>query len=484
MKMKRVFLYTAIILAITCTAVIIADDMYLGDTGDKIIATKFQADSLLATTGIKSAGGIWGDVINIEGNCVFHSSAGGGMEIDFLFGDAYLENFNLGGGFYHRGQAVGGGSVVNFSILDYLGFTFRASNSTILVGDNTGIDVTGDVNATTFSGGNVANWDAAYTHISSNGSDHSYIDQSVTTLASPAFNGLTIATGQHLMFGARQIDNGNDGINVLSASDGTPDSLIVCCTNNVGIDRHHDAIAQRLEVNGNIFLNSSLYFDNAMTTYSTFTSADRITFDDATNTYSFYADVWGYNSKINCGHLRTYRNIITDDTLKFTDANTEIYEDGSGNLTFKDAVAGTKILSDVINQIDGDGTVGRVLRRIRLNIEDGTNANTIKCNVIDIWNGDTIAVTDNIVKNGTTGDFTLSANGNLLKIESTGLTGNAIMSFGTPYFIFSSAFVTVYSLEGDIINSFYNLSTGALVDLTALVDTGAVGVDVLYMTDA
>ena len=104
--------------------------------------------------------------------------------------------------------------------------------------------------------------------------------------------------------------------NILSASDGDPDSLIVCCTNNVGIDRHHDAIAQRLEVNGNIFLNSSLYFDNAMTTYSAFTAGDRITFDDATNTYSFYADVWGYNSKITCGHVRAYNDITADDSLK------------------------------------------------------------------------------------------------------------------------------------------------------------------------
>ena len=116
--------------------------------------------------------------------------------------------------------------------------------------------------------------------------------------------------------GGWAVEDNSHTHNIMPASDGDPDSLIVCCTNNVGIDRHHDAIAQRLEVNGNIFLNSSLYFDNAMTTYSTFTSADRITFDDATNTYSFYADVWGYNSKITCGHVRAYNDITADDSLK------------------------------------------------------------------------------------------------------------------------------------------------------------------------
>ena len=36
------------------------------------------------------------------------------------------------------------------------------------------------------------NWDAAYTHVSNDGSDHSFIDQSVTTSASPTFAGVTL----------------------------------------------------------------------------------------------------------------------------------------------------------------------------------------------------------------------------------------------------------------------------------------------------
>jgi len=45
----------------------------------------------------------------------------------------------------------------------------------------------------TASGGNSENWNSAYTHISSTGADHSYINQSVTTAASPSFSSLTVS---------------------------------------------------------------------------------------------------------------------------------------------------------------------------------------------------------------------------------------------------------------------------------------------------
>ena len=44
----------------------------------------------------------------------------------------------------------------------------------------------------TASGGNSSNWNAAYTHVSSTGADHSYINQSVTTAAGPTFAGLNM----------------------------------------------------------------------------------------------------------------------------------------------------------------------------------------------------------------------------------------------------------------------------------------------------
>lgn len=46
-----------------------------------------------------------------------------------------------------------------------------------------------------------ANWDAAYSHVSANGASHTYIDQDVTTAASPQFAGLDLGNGI-LVFGS------------------------------------------------------------------------------------------------------------------------------------------------------------------------------------------------------------------------------------------------------------------------------------------
>jgi hypothetical protein len=46
-----------------------------------------------------------------------------------------------------------------------------------------------------------ANWDAAYSHVSASGASHTYIDQDVTTAASPQFAGLDLGTGS-LVFGS------------------------------------------------------------------------------------------------------------------------------------------------------------------------------------------------------------------------------------------------------------------------------------------
>lgn len=59
------------------------------------------------------------------------------------------------------------------------------------------LGVTGDVTGANL---NISDWDNAYTHISNDGTDHSYIDQDLQTSASPGFAGLDV-TGA----GAREI---------------------------------------------------------------------------------------------------------------------------------------------------------------------------------------------------------------------------------------------------------------------------------------
>lgn len=134
--------------------------------------------------------------------------------------------------------------------------------------------------------------------------------------------------------------------------------------------------------------------------------------------------------------------------------------------------------------LGGDATAGRTLRASWMHIKDGTNANTLKCSVGNNWNGDVIAETDNIVKNGTTGHFTLNSTGTTLEIEATGLAGNVV---------FAQAVVAA-NLSGERIHQNTVAKTNkirivmfddtGLQDITVLVNTGEVDLNILYMTDA
>jgi len=136
--------------------------------------------------------------------------------------------------------------------------------------------------------------------------------------------------------------------------------------------------------------------------------------------------------------------------------------------------------------IRGDGTANRYLRSIYLVVDNGSNADTLKCTVGSRFNGDTIAETDNIAKEATTGNFTLSANGQVLTIEAAGLTGNVLFAIGVCHLNETGVDVTTYAkaLSNDIRMILYATTNGGGQDLTALVDTSALYFDILYLTDA
>jgi len=138
-------------------------------------------------------------------------------------------------------------------------------------------------------------------------------------------------------------------------------------------------------------------------------------------------------------------------------------------------------------EILGDGTTGRVLRGSYITIQDGTNASTLKCTLTSRWNGDAIAVTDNIAKDATTGNFALSANGAELKILASGLSGNAI--FAWSMFLANSTsteFLQQVNVSGNDLRVAFRYFSGGLYlyDITALVDTGDIYVELIYLTDA
>lgn len=133
----------------------------------------------------------------------------------------------------------------------------------------------------------------------------------------------------------------------------------------------------------------------------------------------------------------------------------------------------------------GDATAGRVIRFARLIIQDGTNANTLKCDLLSTWNGDTITIVDNIAKGATTSGWTLNAGGTVLTIEASGLTGNAVAVLGT-FRSNSSGDDTLQAdftvASNDILLSLFQ--DGSEQDLTVLTDTGAMSFNIIYVTDA
>lgn len=136
--------------------------------------------------------------------------------------------------------------------------------------------------------------------------------------------------------------------------------------------------------------------------------------------------------------------------------------------------------------LGADGTAGRIPRGIYLKIEDGTNANTLKCTVISTWNGDAIGLTNNIPKGGGAGNFSLSADGKTLTIEASGLTGNAVFAMGnvTVNNGVTEVIARPRAESNDIVIKLRTPINHADQDITDLVDAGYIYVDLYYITDA
>ncbi len=171
------------------------------------------------------------------------------------------------------------------------------------------------------------------------------------------------------------------------------------------------------------------------------------------------------------------------DKIKDSDDNIRLNNDAIETVLGTNITAGP---TSIQGAILGDATKGRNMRIFSLTIDDGTNATTLKCKTAQEWNGDVIGEVDNIVKNGTTGNWTLDSTGKILTIEAALITGNAVGVIGTIRVNLSQTDLTVYARvsANDILITVYNTSAGASVDMTTLVDTGLMIMHILYITDA
>jgi hypothetical protein len=140
------------------------------------------------------------------------------------------------------------------------------------------------------------------------------------------------------------------------------------------------------------------------------------------------------------------------------------------------------------NVVNCGAATGGVLRRVYILIENGTSAAHIKCSSVSRWNGDANGAQDNIGKDGVaTGVWSLNATGTVLSWLGTGISGNPITVLAA-YTLdnFSGTAINIDSAvtATAIYMGFNNAATGAAVDLTTLVDTGSIYVELLYMTTA
>jgi len=156
--------------------------------------------------------------------------------------------------------------------------------------------------------------------------------------------------------------------------------------------------------------------------------------------------------------------------------------DGLGKISVAGAMQGTNYV------IEGDTTIGRVLRLSRLTIEDASVASEIKCTLASLWNGDAIAVTDNIGKGETVSYFTLDATGSILTLESGGLSTTCIAVLSASIARNASNITHLFcdgiASSNDIKLTFRQSTEIGTCDLTDMVDTGQVNIILAYITSA
>lgn len=160
-----------------------------------------------------------------------------------------------------------------------------------------------------------------------------------------------------------------------------------------------------------------------------------------------------------------------------------------GNTSKTLTVSGDATISETpplnANVLKGDGTAGRVLRAIQVIIQNGTTGVSLKCTTTSLWNGDINGAQDDIAKNATTGVWSLSNNGLILTLLNTGISGDAVAVISSNLSAngTTSAFYWSVTVNSGIAISVSN-SSGTGLDLTTLVDTGAMYFDIAYLTTA
>jgi len=136
------------------------------------------------------------------------------------------------------------------------------------------------------------------------------------------------------------------------------------------------------------------------------------------------------------------------------------------------------------SSVRAGGGSNKYLRVGYVSVKNGTNASTLKCEMLGGWQGDTIDATDNVAKNTTTGYWTLSSDGTELKIENSGLSDYVRIAWGNMY-LNDTGTEILFLIDhggGDLRIRMRQTSNAAFHDITSLVDSGDIYFMVYYIT--
>lgn len=159
----------------------------------------------------------------------------------------------------------------------------------------------------------------------------------------------------------------------------------------------------------------------------------------------------------------------------------------TGSIFTVDETAALSSKAPKTDTVKGDGTAGRVIRAIRVVIQNATEAAHLKAGTLDIWNGDVNGDQDNIGKDGVlTGIWTLNASGATLLLSATGVSGNClgVLAVNPGLNRSNVSFNVRGQVSADGMAFLFEDNLGNDVDLTTAVDAGLIMLDVTYITSA
>lgn len=179
--------------------------------------------------------------------------------------------------------------------------------------------------------------------------------------------------------------------------------------------------------------------------------------------------------------LKSVYDQNADDVVDSAPAHKTTHQSGGA-----DAINVTGLTGTTPRALFGDATPGRVVRVMEVYILDGSNADTINVQTLEVWNGDTIAAQDNLGHGGDETNFALDAGGLTLTIKAAGLTGNAVAILA--HVMTGSTTGAVYNMialvaDNNIFLALSDATDGTQIDLAAAVDLGLITLSLTYLTD-